>query len=34
VWADDTTRLLVVDTNNHRVLEFRLAQRSYSTWSS
>jgi sugar lactone lactonase YvrE len=34
VWADDTTRLLVVDTNNHRILEYRLAQRSYSTWSA
>jgi thiol-disulfide isomerase/thioredoxin len=34
VWADDTSRLLVVDTNNHRVLEYRLTQRSYSTWSA
>jgi hypothetical protein len=34
ICADDSTRLLVVDTNNHRVLEYRLGARSYSTWSA
>jgi thiol-disulfide isomerase/thioredoxin/sugar lactone lactonase YvrE len=34
VWADDTTRLLVADTNNHRILEYRVLQGSYSTWTA
>jgi hypothetical protein len=34
VWADDTTRLLVSDTNNHRILEYRINQASYSTWAA
>jgi thiol-disulfide isomerase/thioredoxin len=33
IWADGEDRLLVVDTNNHRVLEYDLARRRYRTWA-
>mgnify|MGYP001393406678 CR=1 FL=1 len=33
VWADGHDRLLVADTNNHRVVEYRLAERRYRTWA-
>lgn len=32
VTADGDGRLLVSDTNNHRILDFDLAQRTYKTW--
>ena len=32
VWADDPNRVLMVDTNNHRILEYRRNDWSYSTW--
>ncbi len=32
VTADGDDRLLVSDTNNHRILDFDLARRSYKTW--
>jgi hypothetical protein len=31
--ADGPQRVLMVDTNNHRVLEYDLAGRSYRTWA-
>ncbi len=34
VAVDGTDRLFLVDTNNHRVLEYRPGQRSYRTWAS
>ncbi|MCR9257398.1 MAG: thioredoxin-like domain-containing protein [Alphaproteobacteria bacterium] len=33
LWADGPDRLLVSDSNNHRVLEFDLAARTYRTWA-
>jgi len=33
VWADGPDRILVSDTDNHRVLEYRPASRTYRTWS-
>jgi sugar lactone lactonase YvrE len=33
VWTDGPHRLLVSDTNNHRVLEYRPAEARYRTWS-
>jgi hypothetical protein len=32
VWADGAGRVFLVDTNNHRVLEFDPARRAYHTW--
>ncbi|HCI47854.1 MAG TPA: hypothetical protein DFI00_11205, partial [Rhodospirillaceae bacterium] len=34
IWADGEDRILVVDTNNHRVLEYRLSQRNYRIWAN
>jgi sugar lactone lactonase YvrE len=33
VWADGTDRLLVSDTNNHRIVEILLDQGIYRTWA-
>jgi hypothetical protein len=33
VVADGVSRVLLVDTNNHRVLAYDLAKRSYRTWA-
>lgn len=33
VCADGSNRLLVSDTNNHRILEYDLVTRTYKTWS-
>lgn len=33
LWADGEHRLLVVDTNNHRVLEYDLLAHRYRTWA-
>jgi thiol-disulfide isomerase/thioredoxin len=33
VWADGPDRILVADTNNHRVLEYSVPQRRYRTWA-
>ncbi|MEM6902788.1 MAG: thioredoxin-like domain-containing protein, partial [Pseudomonadota bacterium] len=33
LWCDGENRLLVVDTNNHRVLEYDLAKRCYRVWA-
>ena len=34
IWADGDDRVLVVDTNNHRVLEYDLPGRCYKVWAS
>jgi thiol-disulfide isomerase/thioredoxin len=34
IWADGADRLLVADTNNHRILEYLPAERRYRTWAS
>ncbi|RDD62562.1 thioredoxin-like domain-containing protein [Ferruginivarius sediminum] len=33
IWADGPDRVLLVDTNNHRVLEYLLTERTYRTWA-
>jgi thiol-disulfide isomerase/thioredoxin len=33
VWADGAGRVLLVDTNNHRVLAYDVARRAYRTWA-
>jgi thiol-disulfide isomerase/thioredoxin len=33
VWADGGERVLVADTNNHRVLEYRVGERRSRTWA-
>jgi len=33
IWADGPQRVLLSDTNNHRVLAYDLAARSYRTWA-
>ena len=33
VWADCAERVLVADTNNHRVLEYRVKERRSRTWA-
>lgn len=33
IWADGPERVLLVDTNNHRVLEYRRADHAYTTWA-
>lgn len=33
VWTDGPHRLLVSDTNNHRILEYRPAEARYRTWA-
>lgn len=34
LWAEDGDRVLVSDTNNHRVLEYRVAEKIYRSWAS
>jgi thiol-disulfide isomerase/thioredoxin/sugar lactone lactonase YvrE len=34
IWADGLNRVLVADTNNHRVLEYSVRERRYRTWGS
>lgn len=34
IWADGPDRLLVADTNNHRILEYFPRERRYRTWAS
>ncbi|HLB07423.1 MAG TPA: thioredoxin-like domain-containing protein [Alphaproteobacteria bacterium] len=34
VWAEGRDRVLLADTNNHRVLEYRGAEKRYRTWAS
>jgi thiol-disulfide isomerase/thioredoxin len=33
VWADGTDRVFLVDTNNHRILQYRPAEKAYETWA-
>jgi hypothetical protein len=33
VTAGGPARLLMVDTNNHRVVEYRLKHKTYGTWA-
>jgi len=33
IWADGPDRVLLVDTNNHRVLEYLRTERLYRTWT-
>ncbi|MEO0394111.1 MAG: hypothetical protein AAF213_12855, partial [Pseudomonadota bacterium] len=33
IWADGDNRVLVVDTNNHRVLDYDLSARQYRIWA-
>lgn len=33
IWADGPERVLLADTNNHRILEYRLADRTCATWA-
>jgi hypothetical protein len=34
VWADGAERVLIADTNNHRVVEYRTRQRRRRTWAA
>lgn len=34
VFAWNASRVLVSDTNNHRILEYRIAEKAYRTWAS
>jgi sugar lactone lactonase YvrE len=34
VWADGAERVFLVDTNNHRILLYRPAEKAYETWAS
>jgi thiol-disulfide isomerase/thioredoxin len=33
IWADGCDRILVADTNSHRIVEYRVPERRYRTWA-